>query len=137
DGLLRLWDLGKGTSVNVNAHIMPAVAPIYCVAWSNDGKMLITGSLDHTLKLWDETGKPIREFKGFKEKDFGKGHREGRFCAAFSPDGKTVASGSSDYTIKLWNVPDGTVLREFVSPNIKPPKNTIPGPPKSHTGWCD
>src|SRR5262249_17783916 len=69
------------------------------------------------------------------EKDFEKGHREGVFCAAFSPDGKTVASGSSDYTIKLWNVADGSVLREFVNPNIKPPKNTIPGPPKSHPGW--
>src|SRR2546421_10745685 len=86
------------------------------------------------MKLWEaETGKLVRTFKAYKEKDFEKGHRDGIFCAAFSPDGKTIASGSSDRSIKLWNVADGTVIRELVNPNIKP--GVIPQPPQAHPGW--
>src|SRR5207302_302475 len=88
DGILRIWDIEKATPKAINAHIMPAAAPIYCVAWSPDGKQLVTGSLDHSLKLWDAAGGTlVREFKGFKEKEFEKGHREGVFCAAFTGDG--------------------------------------------------
>jgi WD40 repeat protein len=32
-------------------------------------------------------------------------------------------------------VADGSVVREFVNPNVKPPKGTIGNPPKSHPGW--
>lgn len=136
DGILRIWDIDKATPRPINAHVTPAAAPIYCVAWSPDGKQLATGSLDRSLKLWDAaSGNMVREFKGFKEKEFEKGHREGVFCAAFTPDGKFLVSGSSDRTIKVWNVADGQVLREFVNPNIKPGKNVIPGPPQAHPGW--
>jgi WD40 repeat protein len=136
DGNLRVWDLAKGQPKVIAAHVKPAAAPIYAVAWSADGKQIVTASLDHTLRLGDaDSGKMIREFKGYKEKEFPKGHQDGVFCVAFSPDGKQIASGSSDRTIKLWNVADGSVAREFVNPNLKAPPNTIPGPPQSHPGW--
>jgi len=76
----------------------------------------------------------VKEFKAYKEKDFEKGHRDPVFAVAFSPDGKTVASASAglERAIKLWNSADGTVMREFVNPNLKP----APGsPPPAHPGW--
>src|SRR5205823_10503026 len=107
--------------------------PIYCIAWTPDGKQIVTGSLDHTLKLWDaNNGNAVREFKGFKEKDFEKGHRDGVFCVAFSPDGKQLVSGSSDRMPNMWHVADGSVVRDFVNPNLKPQGNV---PPPSHPGW--
>ena len=72
----------------------------------------------------------MKEFKGYKEKDFEKGHREGVFTAAFSPDGKSIVSGSSDRSIKVWNVADGSVTRELVNPNLKPGAW-----PMAHPGW--
>jgi WD40 repeat protein len=134
DGTLRIWDIAKGTQMRqINAHTTPKVSSVYCVAWSPDGKQIISGSLDQSLKLWDaNSGAQVREFKAYKEKDFEKGHREGVFCVAFSPDGKFVASGSSDRSIKIWNVADGTVVSEFVNPNLAP--NTV-GPPQAHPGW--
>jgi WD40 repeat protein len=134
DGILRLFDLPKNAALRqVNAHIMPQPSPIYCVAWSPDGKAVVSGSLDKSLKMWDAgSGNLIREFKGYDEKMFPRGHRDGVFSVAFSPDGKFIASGSSDRTIKIWNTADGTVVRELLNPNLKVgmgPSTT------AHPGW--
>ena len=136
DGKVRIWDIAKGHVHQGDQRPpgmppSPAAAgpPIYCVAWTPDGKQVLSGSLDHSLKLWDATsGTLVREFKGYKEKEFEKGHRDGVFSAAFSPDGKMLASGSSDRAIKIWNVADGSVVRELVNPNLKP---AAPWPPQA------
>ena len=65
------------------------------VAFSPDGKTIVSGSRDKTIRLWDTTGKPIGQPL--------KGHQDGVNSVAFSPDGKTIISGSSDKTIRLWN----------------------------------
>ncbi len=50
----------------------------------------MTGSWDHTARLWDaSTGKPIGPPLE---------HREWVWGVAFSPDGKTVITGSWDGT---------------------------------------
>jgi WD40 repeat protein len=137
DGIVRIWDLGKGQILKaINAHTTPAVSPVYCVAWSADGKQVVSGSLDHSLKLWDAaSGNLVREFKGYKDKEFEKGHRDGVFAVAFSPDDKLLVSGGSDHSIKMWNVADGSVLREFTNPDLKTPTSAVPPPPQAHPGW--
>jgi WD40 repeat protein len=137
DGTVRLWDVAKGQQLRqINAHTMPAVAPVYCVVWTADGKQVLSTSLDRSMKLWDATsGNLVREFKAYKEKDFEKGHKDGVFCAAFSPDGKLLASGGSDHTIKIWNVADGTVLRECINPKLTMPAGPLPPTPQAHPGW--
>jgi WD40 repeat protein len=138
DGNFRIWDVAKGQAVQtIPAHIvMNQPSPIYSIAWSPDDKQLLTASYDRSMKLWNAAdGKLIREFKGFKEKESEKGHHDGVFSAAFGPDGKFIASGSSDRTVKLWNVADGTVVREFVNPNVSAPASALPGPAPAHPGW--
>jgi WD40 repeat protein len=138
DGNLRIWDVAKSQPVQtVAAHIaMNQPSPIYSISWSPDDKQLLTASYDRSMKLWNAAdGKLIREFKGFKEKEFEKGHHDGVFSADFSPDGKFIASGSSDRTVKLWNVADGSVVREFVNPNVSPPGPAMSGPAPAHPGW--
>jgi WD40 repeat protein len=141
DGNVRLFDVAKGTLLkDIKAHPpTPAPAnepnPVYCLAWNAAGTQVISGSKDGSLKLWDAAGGSlVKEFKAYKTKEFEKGHREPVFCAAFSPDGKTLASGSAgqERAIKLWKVADGTVVRDFVNPNLKPPAG---GPPQAHPGW--
>jgi WD40 repeat protein len=71
---------------------------VYAIDFSPDGKYLLTGSFDKTLKLWEgATGKEIKTFDG------PGGHRNLVLSVAFSPDGRTLASGSSDNTAKLWD----------------------------------
>lgn len=83
---------------------------VVAVAFSPDGKTLLSGSHDGTLILWDVTiGRRVRSIEG---------HRlHGRpfevVSVAFSPDGKTLASASSDQTVRLWNSVTGRQLRVF------------------------
>ncbi len=70
------------------------------VAFSPDGKILASGCLDTTIKLWDvSSGKNTTTLRG---------HTNEVWAVAFSSDGKTIASGSCDGTIKLWAVTTGT-----------------------------
>ena len=69
---------------------------VTCVAISQDGKYVISGSYDKTINVWN-----LEE----KRKEFSlTGHREGVTCVAISQDGKYVISGSNDKTIKVWNL---------------------------------
>ena len=135
DGILRIYDMEKNAvAKQINAHVMPQASQIYTVIWTPDGKQLLSGSYDRSLKLWDATaGTVVREFKPFTEKTFEKGHRDQIFCAAFTKDGKSLATGSSDKMLKIWNVADGTVVREFSNPKIK--QLPAPASPEAHPGW--
>ncbi|KRX01707.1 WD40-repeat-containing domain [Pseudocohnilembus persalinus] len=57
---------------------------------------LVTGSHDHTMKLWDTNKMTCT---GTLE-----GHKEGVWASQFSSDGKTLLSASPDKTILIWDV---------------------------------
>lgn len=81
---------------------------VYSVAFSSDGKYVVTGSFDSTLKLWETaTGKEIKTFGG------AAGHQKQVLTVAVSPDGLSIASGSADNTLKIWDVPSLTPLRSL------------------------
>jgi len=75
---------------------------ISTIALSSDNKMLGSGSLDKTVRLWNiETGKLIYTFGTYLT--WGS-HKDAIVSVAFSPDGKILASASRDGMIKLWNL---------------------------------
>ncbi|WP_454620442.1 WD40 domain-containing protein [Bradyrhizobium cenepequi] len=73
------------------------------VAFSPDGRTIVSGSRDKTLKLWDaSSGRELRTLSG---------HSSLVTSVAFSPDGRTIVSGSRDETLKLWDASSGRELR--------------------------
>ena len=72
------------------------------LAFSPDGKKLITGSYDKTIKMWKfESGGHIKTLIG---------HINFINCISLSNDGKTIASGGRDQPIRIWNVKLGTQI---------------------------
>lgn len=68
---------------------------IRCCATSPDGKRVLSGSLDETLRLWNaQTGAEIAVLEGH----FGQ-----LLDCAFSADGKRFVASSQDETIYLWD----------------------------------
>jgi WD40 repeat protein len=75
------------------------------VAFSPDGKTIVSGSSDRTVRLWDLQGNQIKVFHHDRKVKV--------WSVAFSPDDKTIVSGSSDKTIRLWDVANGEQLKVF------------------------
>jgi WD40 repeat protein len=67
---------------------------IIAIAFSPDGRKIVTAGQDQELKWWNaSTGKGLDSAK----------HGSALASVAISPDGKLVASGAEDGTVKLWN----------------------------------
>jgi predicted NACHT family NTPase len=58
--------------------------------------MIVSGSEDYTLRLWNISGNPIGQPL--------RGHEGFVRSVAISPDGKMIVSGSEDYTLRLWDI---------------------------------
>ena len=100
------------------------------VAFSPDGKTIVSGAWDKTLKVWDagvwtltpptlSTNLSVPtlaaaslELKTEKQ----SAHSDFVRSVAFSPDGKTIVSGSDDQTIKVWDAG----VSALTHPNPKP-----------------
>jgi WD40 repeat protein len=72
---------------------------IKSVAFSPDGLQIISGSGDHTVRVWDAVCG--------KHKHTLKGHTGWIMSVAFSPDGSQIISGSDDRTVRVWDAGSG------------------------------
>jgi WD40 repeat protein len=78
-------------------------AQVRSVAFSPDGKLVVSVSGDETVRLWDTaTGAALQTLEG---------HSDLVNSVAFSPDGKLVVSGSGDETVRLWDTATGAALQ--------------------------
>jgi len=104
---VKLWDATSGKLIkSLKGHTFC----IKSVAFSKDGKSIISGGYDMVAKLWDvETGKEIKTFRGYS-------HRV--TSVAVSPDGRFALVGSGEMltlenTLKLWDLRTGKQAINF------------------------
>jgi WD40 repeat protein len=112
----RLWNADTGQSIRTfpeheeSRSFFGHTADLCPVAFSPDGRFVLTGSGGTTVWLWDAaTGQQIRPFIG----------HTGRmvYVVAFSPDSRFVLTGGDDKTARLWDVQSGKELLRFEQPS--------------------
>jgi WD40 repeat protein len=83
DQTVRLWDATTEAALQtLESHSVSVTS----VAFSPDGKQVVSGFEDETVRLWDATTKAALQTL--------KGHSVSVTSVAFSPDGKQVVSKS-------------------------------------------
>ena len=84
-----------------NQHVLQGHTDcINSVAFSPDGRYIVSGSDDRTIQVWDaQTGVQIGNSL--------QGHTYGVKSVAFSPDGRQIVSDSDDSTIRVWDAQTG------------------------------
>jgi WD40 repeat protein len=92
DGTVRFWDVASATQTSV----LNNGAPVTSIAFSSDGKRVVFGSQDGSLKTADAAfATIIRDSPGNQQKVWG---------VAFSPSGESVVAGGQDRTARAWRL---------------------------------
>jgi WD40 repeat protein/uncharacterized caspase-like protein len=126
---------GRVSAAMHNAHRLA----VHSLAWSPDGRLLVSGSDDKNAKVWDATsGRLLQTLTAPKGINAVAFSRDGRLLAsagkgiqlwetaswrlrreissiyfwavAFAPDGASIASGDSDGNVDQWNVANSEKL---------------------------
>ncbi len=105
-GPVRLWKLG-GKGWEASANLQGHSEAVTCLAFSPDGRRLVSGGTDTTVLLWNLAGETPRR------KSLNR-HVDGVFGVAFSADNRFIVTGSLDRKIYLWDV-EGNPLKELAN----------------------
>jgi hypothetical protein len=107
----RKWSRRHPTVVSSLA-VGVLVAVALCVAFSPDGRFALSGSMDHSMRLWNvATGKQVLQFV----------HDARVMGVCFSPHGKWGLSNTGSGDVVLWELVTGRDLHHF----------------KGHTGFVE
>jgi len=101
------------------AQVLAHAGPVRCVAFSPDGRTVLTAGDDQAARLWDAaTGGPIGQPMT---------HGGQVLVARFSPDGRTVLTAGDYQAARLWDAATGRPIGQPM-PHRRPVVEVFPRP---------
>ena len=101
---VKLWEVATKRNI---ATFRPFGHDVTSVVFSPDGAILVVGSADGTVRLWDTaTSRQLTHLD----------HSSSVLDVSLSPDGEILASGSGDGKIRLWDV--SSFITSITSPEF-------------------
>ena len=108
---IELWRIDTGNIVGI---LKGHTDSITCLVVSSDGRTLISGSQDQTIRFWDlEERKIIRTFGGYFD-----GHLSAVTTLAITRDNQILVSYGRDNSLKIWDISRGMEIRDIFCPAI-------------------
>ena len=122
DGTICVWNTTtgamKGVPLTGHTHLVNSVA------FSQDGQWIVSGSLDHIIRVWNAATLTR--------------HTDWLKSAAFSQDGQQIVSGSSNNMIHMWDTDitakDMAIQVDFTDQSMVNSEGWICGPRDDF--WC-
>ncbi|MBI1310167.1 hypothetical protein GC176_02585 [bacterium] len=103
DGQVTEWAYASPVQLRQFNH----GGPVYSVAISRDGKTVVSGSTDQTIRIWDATTG--------QQKFQLNGHVGAVHAVALSADESLIVSAGADNSIRLWDVAGGRQLKQLAT----------------------
>jgi len=93
---IYLWSMRNGQLLDV---LTGHEGPISSLSWSPSEPMLVSGSWDGMVNVWEpyKSTVPVDKYK----------HKSDVLCVAYRPDGLQICATSLDGSITFWNVKEG------------------------------
>lgn len=115
DNTIKVWKVANGILLDTFEYPVDEKAQakkdykdeVTGVALSPDGSLLLAGSTDGSVCLWEVSSGNLRSTY--------KNHTIGVSSVFFSPNGEAFFSSSWDGTVRMMNVSDGSLIRAFGS----------------------
>ncbi|KAM3877494.1 WD repeat, SAM and U-box domain-containing protein 1 [Diretmus argenteus] len=103
DSHLKIWAINKSISGGYKMQLLHTLkgqsAPVLSCAFSSDGQLLVSGSVDKTVTIYDANNVALLYTLNQHERYV--------TACAFSPTSPLIATGSMDKSVNIWRVDDG------------------------------
>ena len=107
DNNLHLYELAD----TVNGIVQPAKVlkghshHVYCVCYNPQGNLVVSGSQDETIRVWNTEGACVRSLPA---------HNDAVVAVNFNKDGTLIVSCSFDANIRIWDFATGQCLKTLI-----------------------
>lgn len=103
-----MWDIAKRRIRHIfDGHQQE----IYSLDFSRDGRHIVSGSGDKTMRIWNIQDNSCRTIT-ISDTD-SLNNDSGVTSVAISPDGTLVVAGSLDTVVRIWDIASGTLLERL------------------------